>query len=59
MPSRLDCSVITSAYLATRSLQRSANSASPYSSISFFEFRPSARSTPTSTQRPWQSKPFW
>ena len=42
MPSRLDCSVITSAYSATRSLQRSANSASPYSSISRFEFSPSA-----------------
>ena len=38
---------------------RSANAASPYSSISRFEFSPSARSTLTSTQRPWQSNPFW
>ena len=29
-----------------------ANSASPYSSISRFELRPSSRSTPTSIQRP-------
>ena len=43
----------------TTSRQRRANSASPYSSISRFELRPSARSTPTSIQRPWQSKPFW
>ena len=31
----------------------------PYSSISRFEFSPSERSTSTSTQRPWQSNPFW
>jgi hypothetical protein len=43
----------------TTSRQRRANSASPNSSISRFEFNPSARSTPTSIQRPWQSKPFW
>ena len=36
-----------------------ANSARPYSSISRFELRPSWRSTPTSIQSPWQSKPFW
>ena len=30
-----------------------------YSSISGLEFSPSARSTPTSIQSPWQSKPFW
>jgi hypothetical protein len=30
MPSRLDCSVMTSANSATRSRQRSANAASPY-----------------------------
>jgi len=44
--------------LATTSRQRRANSSRPYSSISRFEFRPSERSTPTSIQRPWQSKPF-
>ena len=43
----------------TTSRQARANSSSPYSSISRFEFRPSSRSTPTSIQRPWQSKPFW
>ena len=37
----------------------SAKRASPYSSISRFELRPSWRSTLTSTQRPWQSNPFW
>ena len=47
------------AELATRSLQRAANSARPYSSISRFELSPSAFSTSTSTQRPWQSNPFW
>jgi hypothetical protein len=59
MPSRLDWSVITSANSATRSRQRAANSARPYSSISLFEFSPSDFSTSTSTHRPWQSKPFW
>ena len=54
-----DCSVITPTNFATRSLQRSANSASPYSSISRLELRPSSRSAPTSTQSPWQSNPFW
>ena len=43
----------------TTSRQRRANSARPNSSISRFEFSPSERSTPTSIQRPWQSKPFW
>src|ERR1043166_1614076 len=37
MPRRRHWSVMTSAYFATRSLQRSANSAIPYSSISRFE----------------------
>jgi hypothetical protein len=36
-----------------------AKFSSPYASISGFELRPSSRSTPTSTQSPWQSKPFW
>jgi hypothetical protein len=56
---RRDCWVITSANSATRSRQRAANSASPYASMSRFEFRPRDFSTSTSTQRPWQSKPFW
>jgi hypothetical protein len=43
----------------TTSRHLAANSSSPYSSISRFEFSPSWRSTPTSIQRPWQSKPFW
>ena len=43
----------------TTSRQRRANSARPNSSISRFEFSPSERSTPTSIQSPWQSKPFW
>ncbi len=51
--------MITSEYSATRSLQRAANSAIPYSSMSRFEFRPSDFSTSTSTQSPWQSNPFW
>ena len=36
-----------------------ANASSPYSSISRFELSPRSRSTPTSIQSPWQSKPFW
>ena len=59
MPSRLDWSVMTSENSATDCLHFSAKAASPYSSISGFELRPSMRSTFTSTQRPWQSKPFW
>jgi hypothetical protein len=59
MPRRRDWSVITSAKCATRSLQRAANSAMPYSSISRFELSPSDFSTSTSTQSPWQSNPFW
>src|SRR5665647_727496 len=34
------------------------NSAIPCSSMSRFEVKPRSRSTLTSTQRPWQSKPF-
>ncbi len=44
---------------STTARHRRANSARPNSSISSFEFRPSSRSTPTSIQSPWQSKPFW
>ena len=49
----------SSADQTTTSRHLRANSSSPYSSISRFELRPSSRSTPTSIQRPWQSKPFW
>ena len=59
MPRRFDCSVMTPTNLATRSLQRSAKFAIPYSSMSRLELSPSSFSTSTSTQSPWQSKPFW
>ncbi len=59
MPRRFDCVVWIAEYSATRSRQARMNLSSPYSSISRFEFRPSAFSTSTSTHSPWQSNPFW
>ena len=56
-PSRIEPSVNAWEDCTTTSRQRRANSASPYSSISRFELSPSERSTPTSIQSPWQSKP--
>ncbi len=58
MPSRCDCRVWTAEYSATRSRQAVMNLSRPYASISRLELRPSAFSTSTSTQRPWQSNPF-
>src|SRR4051794_40320213 len=58
-PRRIEPRVSASADRTTTSRQRRANSSRPKSSISRFELRPSSRSTPTSIQRPWQSKPFW
>ena len=48
----------TPAKRSTLALQRSTNSAIPYSSMSRLLLNPSSFSTSTSTHRPWQSKPF-
>ena len=58
-PSVLDCSVWISAKWSTRSRQAREKLSRPNDSISRFESNPSVFSTSTSTQSPWQSKPFW
>ena len=58
-PSRMDCFVIALAERSTRARQASENRSIPYVSMSRLLLRFSSRSTCTSTQSPWQSKPFW
>ena len=58
-PSRRDCSVWIAAKRRTRSRHARAKASSPIASMARLSARPSARSTSTSTHRPWQSNPFW
>ncbi|MBA7675767.1 hypothetical protein ES703_84004 [subsurface metagenome] len=59
IPSRIDCSVWMAEYSNTLCLHFLTNSATPYPSISLLDVKPSAFSTSTSIQSPWQSNPFW
>ncbi len=58
-PRRMDCFVIAAAERSTRARHASEKRSMPYDSMSRLLLRLSSRSTWTSTQSPWQSKPFW